>query len=66
MWPSSAQDPLVRRTKRVSFMGTTKRELCFDVVMDGPFTWFSPWEELCGAFSSSSLAKFFLEIAAVQ
>jgi len=34
--------------------------------MDGPFTCFFPWEELGDAFSSGSLAKFFLGIAEVQ
>lgn len=41
-------------------------ELCFDVVMDGSFTCFFLWKELCNVFSSGSLAKFSLEIAAIQ
>lgn len=66
MCSSCTRDPLVRRTKRVSFMALQSGELCFDVVVDGPFTCSFPWEEMGKVFLSASLAKFFLKIAAVQ
>lgn len=36
------------------------------MVIDVPFTCFFLWEELCDAFLSDALAKFLLEMAAID